>query len=252
MYGYLNAVVINSFDLGETDRVYVVFSDLLGRLSLIQRRGGLIKNPNSGVLNNFNLVRIFISREGNALNFYIKETELLDDFTKIKDSFEKFFYTGYILYVLNSIFKESSEEEGLYKLLIRLMKIIDGKTDLDLAFLKDVFLWKLSGILGYLPRLENCSVCSRELKEPPRTFSVSSGGLVCKDCLNTVPVARTLSQGSLNFIRRIFNTGINSLTSLRYTALAEKELSGLSEEYLRYYSDRDLQNSSIFLNGIKV
>lgn len=252
MFGYINAIVLSDSRLGEIDRRYKVFSDRLGEISIIARRGYLLRYPSSGILNSLNHVRILLFKGGISDSYYVLESEIVSEFRNIKQDMDRVISSYYILYIIDNLYREYTTGLQVFKMLLTYFNILESSPRPDYLILKDAFLWKLAVELGFLPGLEKCSVCGKALKSEKLRFSISSGGLICEDCSGPELESRLISRGSLNFLKRIISSEFKDTLSLKYTGLAAKELKSLSESYLRYHSERGVLSFDNFANSYKI
>ncbi len=252
MFGYINAIVLLNRPLGEIDRRYLVFSDRLGKISLISKRGSLHYNSNSGILNALNLVKILISREGYSKSYYIQDAELFSGYPNIKSEPKKFAAAYYFLYILDKVFQEQNPNVKVFSLIRDYFQVLEKEKDIDYFLFKDMFLWHVSMGLGFMPELKVCSNCSKDLSEKNRFFSIQTGGLICKNCTSLEINYKKISPGSVNFIKEILKSKLSKILSLRYTSLARRELDVLSERYLSYHSEKNLVLFRNFLSGYEI
>ncbi len=252
MFGYINAVVLLNHPLGEIDRRYIVFSDKLGKISLISKRGSLHYNSNSGILNALNSVRILICREGYSKSYYIRDAELLSGYSNIKTEPKKFATAYFFLYILDKVFQEQNPEVKVFSLIKDYFQVLNKDKDLDFFLFKDMFLWQVSNELGFMPELKVCSNCSKDIDAKHNFFSIQTGGLLCKKCTGLEINYKKISPGSVNFVRKILTSKLSKILSLRYTSLARRELDILSEQYLSYHSEKSLVLFRNFLSSYEI
>ena len=88
---------------------------------------------------------------------------------------------------------------------------------------------KFLKITGYIPLLENCCKCNRQLKDlysfhkDKIYFSVRYGGILCKKCADSSADREDLSASDYRFLYDLFNLKLEDFRDVEVNPLLLKE-----------------------------
>lgn len=172
-------IVLRQTDFSESSYILNIFTYEKGIISVIAKG---VKNPKS---KKHNLVSVFT--EANfELNlshnrYYLKEGDILNNNLKIREEIKKI-YMGQLFFdiIENTLIKEEVNNE-VYLLLSKSL-IFLSNSNLKLT-VGNMFLIKYISMIGYKPRLFECTKCETK-KFKDIYFSNSLGGIVCQNHYN--------------------------------------------------------------------
>ncbi|MDQ3098499.1 MAG: DNA repair protein RecO [bacterium] len=119
----LDCVILKRFDLGEADRVLIVFSRELGKISVMAKGVRRIVSRKAGSVEIGNNSRIFVV-EGK--NFYIlQEVKILHAFLTLGTQLPIFKYGYYVLELVDKLTQPEEQQESVYKLLVEILQILN-------------------------------------------------------------------------------------------------------------------------------
>ena len=103
-----------------------------------------------------------------------------------------------------------------------------------------IFELKLLEHLGLVPEIKFCVRCRAQSPEPAH-FSVTQGGILCKECHGAKGSGQSgtpVSKGTLNFLQHVQRSGIQDLYKVKVAQEVGEEL----EKILRRFVDFHLHN----------
>ncbi len=185
-----DAIVLKRWNLGEADRVHVLYTADRGRVSALARGSRKLTSKVGGHLELFSVSQLTL-REGNAFDL-ITSAELTEPHSALSHSVER---THAAHYVAEAVLKLTVEAVLVDRLFDLLRATFGYLTQAEHpAGILAGFQLKLLTILGHQPVLDRCVHCSndfhsnnRELPTANREFKqiagfdLIHGGLVCVD-----------------------------------------------------------------------
>ncbi|MFH1504753.1 MAG: DNA repair protein RecO C-terminal domain-containing protein [Candidatus Omnitrophota bacterium] len=96
------------------------------------------------------------------------------------------------------------------------------------------FLIKFLTLSGFKPELQNCVRCKKAINSEQGLFSISKGGLICRNCSAKNKDTRKISGQALQSLLYIQNTGLSLACRLSLSPRCEKELFSLLKEFYSY------------------
>lgn len=218
------AVILASRDVGEFDRLYVLYAKEAGLIKVMGRGVRKQTAKLAGHLEPGTLSEVYVARSRGIGQ--ITSAITLESFENTKKDFEKL---GEVLAVLRFFTKNFAEGERdkrifdlLYEFLVNLGNLGDKENQ---GILVEAFWWKLFDYLGHRPETMKCMRCGERLKEKERkSFSVRRGGIFCQKCSTNENNLNGISVNQIKLLR-IFLT--NPLGKILKIKMGVEELGGL-------------------------
>ncbi len=201
-----DAINLKSYNLSEADKILVMYSRDKGLIKGVAKGA---KKPKSKLGARMELL------VANKLMLYkgrnmdkICQAEALNTFSKIRQNMDKIFYSMYISEVVSNFGVEDDPcSAEIYDILYKALTAIsnsDDKTKMMLAVLK--FQMKIMHISGFGIELENCLVCGCKINSENMLFSSQKGGVVCKNCLDSVGLHIGMHHKIRDFLSELLNS----------------------------------------------
>lgn len=142
------AIVIGKKEIGEADKIYIVFSKNHGKIRLLARGVRLAKSRKRGSLEVFNKVQLEISR-GKGIDV-VNEVEVLRENYNWKKNLRRLAVAYNLVEVVDRVTLEDVEQKEVYTLLSNsLLRLEEEK---DLKGLRSYFTKSILTLLGFWPR----------------------------------------------------------------------------------------------------
>lgn len=222
-----NGIILNKFDIGETDRLYNIYTLEAGK---IRAKAIGVKKPNAKLAGNLEPLtysEIFMARGRGKGN--ITGVIALNNFFGIKSdiaAIQKVFYT---FGIFGRLVTEEEKDEKIFSLLLKYLEAMnklctDASTGrlyyerLDIITLG--FLFKFLGALGYKIEADKCVKCRTKLEPDSNYFSAELGGVVCVKCAIGNGKKIKIAPDSIKMIRMFLKNKIDNFGKIE----AEKSI----------------------------
>jgi DNA repair protein RecO (recombination protein O) len=230
-----NAIVLQSRDLGEADRVFVVYTPFHGKLSIIAKGARRAKSRLGPYLDYFSEVALHLTR-GRDLDIVTSVTTV-NQHPLLRESIDAYGHAAHFAELVRDLTQENQENHQVYALLgSSLVLLNDGMDPWPVA---RHFELGLLIALGYQPELFRCVNCERDLEPTPNVFSSQLGGMLCAACSSLDPGAPALSINAQKYLRTLARTGLGAVIGLEPSVSERGEISQTMFAYLRHVGDRD-------------
>ncbi|NQV00232.1 MAG: DNA repair protein RecO, partial [Parcubacteria group bacterium] len=177
----------------------------------------------------------------------------IDNFKNIKSNLEKTgiaFYTGELL---DKFLLEDYRDTRIYRLLyyfFTTLNVSDIENLVQVRILFWSFELKLLNLLGFLPELENCVKCSKNIGKDNNSFDFTSGGFICSDCYNDSKSYSYQIDGEVvSLISKIFKGDTKALSVLNINNKQALIVKDIIEKYVLYLINKKIKSSE-FLEKI--
>jgi len=211
-----NSFVIKKHDFRETDRIYTVYTEELGKISLLVRSARKIKSKLAPGLENFDEVRLnFI--KGKIFNHLAgwstvtRNNKILKDTISIQFSYE-------CLSLLDKFIKPDEKDENVFALVREVLIAINHTDQNQFPKISIYFFWRFIDLLGYRPQLEGCALCTsifRHCEErvlarrgnPVNNtldirFNITDNIIICSKCAGQ---GILIKEDTLDKLKKVFN-----------------------------------------------
>src|SRR5512143_3973165 len=243
----LEALVLRHSDLGEADRLLVLYTREQGKVRAIAKGVRKITSRKAGHLEPFTYVRLQVSSGRDLL--LVTQADTIQAYAPIREDLT---LTGYAAYSLELIDRFIPDEEiavpGLFRLLTETLDRLASGSDAWLAV--RYYEMRLLDFLGFRPQLFQCANCGREILPQDQFFSFSSGGVICPQCAQGVKGLSSISLEALKYLRHFQRSTFKDASRARPDPATQKELETLMQGYFTYLLEREL-NTPGFLKNIK-
>jgi DNA repair protein RecO (recombination protein O) len=243
----LEAVVLRHNDMGEADRLLVLYSREQGKVRAIAKGVRKITSRKAGHLEPFTHVKLQVSSGRDLM--IVTQADTIEAFAPIREDLT---LTGYAAYVIELLDRFIPDEEiavpGLFRLLVETLARLASGPDPQLAV--RYYEMRLLDFLGFRPQLFQCANCGREILPQDQFFSFSSGGVICPQCAQGVKGLSSISLEALKYLRHFQRSTFKDASRARPDPATQKELETLMQGYFTYLLEREL-NTPGFLKNIK-
>lgn len=140
-------IVLSKKNLGEADKILIVYTKNHGKVSLIAKGVRRPKSRKRGHIEVFNKV-VFQAQKTHSLDL-VTEVEVIEDFYEIRKNLKKVSLAYYFCEVINKITNDSDVNPQVYDILKNSLENL--KSENKLKNLRFNFIHKLLSILGFWP-----------------------------------------------------------------------------------------------------
>jgi DNA repair protein RecO (recombination protein O) len=236
------AIVLQSYPLGEADRLVSFLSRTMGRVRGVAAGARRPKSRFGSTLERLSHIRIwFFERETREL-VRINQCELIESFL---DAFRDY-ASGIVLALFSEITEvvlpEREGSDASFRLLLLAAQSVKrtGKPELAMAYFA---LWTVK-LGGWLPPLEVCSRCAKGLGAADAAyFAPGASAVVCAKCRK--PGMRVISTGALAAARKMLGERLDRLDELAVSPRAARELTDVMLDVIEHQIDRRLTSREL-------
>ncbi|NLW40248.1 MAG: DNA repair protein RecO [Tissierellia bacterium] len=246
MHVKTEGIVLKEYRFKETSKILTLFTRKYGKVHALARGA---YRPKSKLLANtqpfsYNDYQLYKGRNF----FYINQADIIDSFYNIRENIYKMMYGSYLLELVELSLLEEEENERIFLLLIKGLKVL---STINGNFYKFIISYELKFIsfLGYKPEIENCTICGRK-KISHFKFSIDKGGLVCPNCFVKDPYSISMDESMRRAMNILLYTPLDKLDSLKIPKDIMFKLHDLLVKYILNKTDRKQFNSLKILESI--
>ncbi len=236
------AVILNTFDFSESDRIISFMTREHGRLKGIAKGA---RRSRKRFVNNIEPMShstlVFFSSERNEL-VRIDDAALISGFSGLKTDVERLSVGYYLLELTAEMTAEGQVLPQVFTLLTDFLGRIEGSADTDTETLVRFFEIRLLSQLGYMPHLDGCVLCRTPLSEGSTVlFSSERGGALCRPCSSGTANLVGLSIGTARFLAMAARLDADKLQRLKPMAECLRECEAALSDFIRFQLGKELK-----------
>jgi DNA repair protein RecO (recombination protein O) len=230
-----DAIVLQIRDLGEADRILVVFTPTRGKVSIIAKGARRTKSRLGPYLDHFSQVALHLSK-GRDLDV-VTSAVTIRQHVNLSSDIDAFGHAAHCAELVRDLTEEHQEHPGVFELLASSLTLLDeGVNPWHVA---RHFELGLLVALGYRPELFHCLNCQRDLDPCPNVFSSRMGGMLCDDCNRMDPSGVLLSVNAQKYLRTLARSGLGAVVKLDPDTSERQQINQAMMAYLHHVGERD-------------
>ena len=240
------ALVLRTFDQGESDRVVHLYTRTLGRVGAIAKGARRSKRRFPGTLEILSIVEVRLVDPPRAALMRLESAKLARAFEGIPAQLGRFAIACQFLELLDRATPERLPQPELFQFAEGVLDVVDAEAPDPLLAL--LVLAKTLARLGYRPQLARCTVCGSELAASQRAaFLPAQGGAVCRSC--TAPEDARIPARLFRALEACLRQPLRARAELGFGP-RDVELAGrLVERFFRFHIGFELR-SEAFLRRV--
>ena len=213
-----NGVVIKTQDYRENDKLVWLYTDNLGKITMIAK--GAKKSRNKLFSNTIPLCYgEYLLFKGRSL-FVLQEGKIHNSFQGLLNNLDKLTYSSYICELIDIALIEGEKNIKLFKEFITTLYLLDTDA-LDYELLIRHFELRLLKATGYGLNLDYCTCCRKKINVT-NYIDVSNFGGICESCTRQHGIY--LSKGAYNSLKFLLNTSPDKIYRLKISNDIKKEI----------------------------
>lgn len=235
-----DAINLKSYNLNDADKIILMYSKEKGLIKGVAKG---IKKPKSklGARMDLLVANTLQLLKGRSMDT-ILQAQTVNNFKKSREDIDKLMYSSYVSELVVN-FGEGSESaskeiyELLYKVLSRIARA-ENKKDAMIAVIK--FQLKLLLIIGLCVELDVCLCCREQILDDEMYFSSSMGGIICKECNETLGVPLKMHHKIRDFLLAMLQFDFDYISEYD-TKATEKVCEvcfNLLDEYIKIHTNK--------------
>lgn len=230
------AIVLRTYPLGEADRLVSFLGRSTGRLRGVARGARRPKSRFGSALELLSYIRVwFYERETREL-VRISQCELIQSFVGAQRDYTASLGLALVSEITEAVLPEREPSDAAFRLVLLTARVIEreARIALPLAYFN---LWTVR-LGGWLPHLDRCARCGRELGAGGVFGSPMFSGLACPEC--RLPGMRAISAPGLALAQRMLAEKLERLAEEEHPATPLSELNAYLLDLIEHQIERKL------------
>lgn len=240
------AIVLQSYPLGEADRLVSFLSRTMGRMRGVAAGARRPKSRFGSTLERLSHVRIwYFERETREL-VRINQCEIIESFLDAFGDYDSSVGLSLFSEITQAVLPDREASDANFRLLLLCVQTVKRTRKVEPA-LAYFALWTVK-LGGWLPPLDLCSRCGRPLQPragpaQPAYFLPSASVIACANCRR--PGLRVVSPAGLAAMRRMLSERLDRLNEDAVQPRAAREVTEIMLDIIEHQIDRKLTSREL-------
>lgn len=242
------ALVLRTFDYGESDRLVHLYTEALGRVSALAKGARRSRRRFPGTLETFTILDTHIVEPPRASLLRLEGARLERPFEGLVNDLGRYAIACQLVEVLDRLTGEHETNPELFQFAIGVLDVLAAEVpDRLLALL---VLTKTLAHLGYRPQLLHCGVCGSVIGRSGGQvgFAPRHGGAVCRVCCGAEEAR--VPAGLLRAVEEGIRTPLRERGRLALSAPEVRRAELLFERFFRFHIGVELKSTAFLRNTL--
>lgn len=176
-------------------------------------------------------------------SYKINSCETIEVFYNIRTDLDKLKYAAHITKIVNDITDENQNTYRILQLLLNTLYVI-SETDKNLNLVLSVFRLRLVCILGFKPKINQCSNCGQS--DNIKYFSLHDNGVKCESCGRSDKSAISINVTTYDAIRYVSSVNAKKIFSFDMPEESIKEFDLVTKLFLNDKLEKEYKLESLW------
>lgn len=232
------AVVLNSIDYGESDRILTFYTLEKGKLSGIAKGARRSRKRFVGNLDPLSHINIVYFHNDKSDLVRVEDASLIDAFSVLKTDIERLSDACYLLELTSELTREGLSTPAAYHTLVAFLKLLEAGAGAEALRFFEV---KILDHSGYLPHLTGCMSCKTTGEAEKLYFSSARGGLVCRACSSGMTGLIPITPGTAALLAMAARLEPEKLCRLKASPAFLEESERLLYDFIKFQLGKELK-----------
>ncbi len=235
-----DGVVIHRLDFGESDLIVTLYTADLGKIKGIAKGAKRSKRRFVNNLQPFSYVRIVFS-EGRGELIRVDEADMIQPLFRISEDISKVLYGSYFLEMVKEMTGEKEANPQLFELLVTFLTVLNDFPPREEY--PRVFELRFLDLMGYRPRLMECTICGKAPSSSEGAFfSYRHGGVVCRSCQANARGAIAISGETIQTMERVLVMDLTEVEGVRFSPVVLAEGKDILPRFVQHQLGKGLKS----------
>lgn len=243
-----SAVILNSLDYSESDRILTFYTLEHGKITGIAKGARRSRKRFVGNIEPASRVDLVFFHNDRSEMVRVEDARLVDAYPALKSDIDRLSRACYLLELVAEMTREGQHLPRVFGLLTEFLKLLEaGGDDSALRF----FEIRLLSMLGYLPHLDGCVVCKAPFVDGERLFfSSEKGGTICRRCAPTAGSVAGISASTARFLSTAARFDTGKLARLKPGGAFLEESEEILYDFIKFQIGKELKTKR-FMTKLK-
>ena len=234
------AIVLRTYSLREADLLVTLFTRLEGKVHGVARSAKKSRRRFGGALEPLTYVRAFYDVRERQELARLDSCDVLESPLASEVSYPRALALGHIAELLDELLPDHEANDAIFRLTLSVLHALPGpEIWMPVTYFE---LW-MTRLVGFLPELNECVVCGRNLNGSRAYFHALADGLMCGDDKRLA--SSELSPESRSLAGQMFRSPVDALLGEPWPKAQGSDLRRFAIQILQRHIEKKLVTASM-------
>lgn len=238
------ALLLRSVDYGESDRIATLFTEDMGRISVLARSARKSWRRFGGALEPFSIFEVTFS-PGKGRLYNLEESSLLAANIGLAKDLKRMDAGAFILELVREVVPEREPQREIFAIVEETLALLAEASGPAIGLIGTAAELKILSSAGIAVCVDRCNACGRQVPENKKVkFHPARGGVVCSAC-GGGPM--TLSAAGISALAEL---SVKPLSEAVEVKIGEEDAAMLDRSlasFIEHHLDRPLRNTHLLV-----
>ena len=235
-----DGVVIHRLDFKESDLIVTLYTADLGKVTGIAKGAKRSKRRFVNNLQPFSYIRILFA-EGRGGLIRLDEADMIQPLFRISEDISKVLYGSYFLEMVKEMTGEKESNPQLFELVVTFLTLLNDSPPREEY--PRVFELRFLDLMGYRPRLMECTICGKTPSSGDGVFfSYPHGGVVCKKCQVNARGSVAISGETIQAMEGVLGMDLSEVEGVEFSPLVLAEGKEILPRFVQHQLGKALKS----------
>jgi DNA repair protein RecO (recombination protein O) len=223
------AIVLNKMNYGDTSSIASLFTEDLGKISVIVKGARSPKSKYGKIVDPLNYLSVVLYKKESRELQLLSGADIIEHFPAMKSDLNKLGYAYAVAELVKNLLADHEVSKRIFKGIIKILsKLNSGEEKPDITFGR--FFMFLLKETGYEIQIDSCAICGKKKFEDNLHYNFEKG-LICGVCRKSV-----VDNYDINLeLLRYLNCLKNNESAGSFSNLITRKAINFMETHLKYH-----------------
>lgn len=158
----VEGIVIRSMDYGEGNKIITIFTREIGKTAVLARGAKKLKSRHSAASQLFTYAEYTFYASSRGQMGTLQQEEIISTHHRLRENLSMAAYASYLAEMTDRMLPDGEASEAIFTQLLAAFAAIEQ--DKDAQVIAHLFEMKMLAWTGYMPELDVCAACGREMQ----------------------------------------------------------------------------------------
>jgi DNA repair protein RecO (recombination protein O) len=232
------AIVLKSIKFGDTSRIATLYTKDHGKVKVIAKGIRSPKNKLAGALQTFSHLQVVFYKKRTSEIYLLSQSDTIESYQPLYKDLNRYVFASAALELLDRLITGEESNPRLFELTTATLCFMQSCSEESLEKGFAFFALRLADLLGYKPKFDKCTSCSKNVEAELILFSSEKGGIICKRCSRVDQAYLRLSEDSVASALKLQSVKTEDLNTYKIPKEELKEITHVILSLLEYHTGR--------------
>jgi DNA repair protein RecO (recombination protein O) len=223
------AVVLSKMNYGDSSSIASLFTEDLGKLSVIVKAARSPKSKYGKIVDPLNYLSVVLYKKESREIQLLSQADIVEHYPNIKNNLSKLGYAYGVVELVKNLLADHEVNKKIFKGMVKILSRLNSVDENPEVTFGRFFIFLLKEI-GYELQIDFCAICGKDKFTGDLYYNFDKG-LICGECKKTVVAIYDVNLELLEYL----NCLKNNESTVTFNNLIFRKAINFMENHLKYH-----------------